>query len=349
MEEEIYMRRCIELARGGLCRTAPNPMVGAVIVCDGRIIGEGYHARCGQAHAEVRAIESVRRPELLRRSTLYVSLEPCAHWGKTPPCADLIIAKGIPRIVVGCRDPFAQVNGLGIRRLRDAGREVVVGVLEQECRALIRRFITFHTRQRPYVTLKWAESQDGYVDRVRDEGEPAQLSSPRTLMRVHKLRAEHAAILVGTRTGQLDDPSLTVRSWAGPSPVRVIIDRRLTLPRSLHLFDGSAPTLVFTHMRTDRQPTVEGVEYITLPPNGSLLHDMLGALHQRGLQSVLVEGGPRLLTAFIEERLWDEAFVEISPVRLGNGVAAPTMSRKFLCQTAQHFGHIVRHYTANDL
>lgn len=349
MDEEIYMRRCIELARNGLCRTAPNPMVGAVITYDGKIIGEGYHARCGQAHAEVRAIQSVRDPRLLSRSTLYVSLEPCAHQGKTPPCADLIIRKGIPRIVIGCQDPFAQVNGRGIQKLLEAGREVKVGVLEQECRQLIRRFITFHTQGRPYVTLKWAESEDGYVDHVRNEGQPAQLSTPLTAMRVHKLRAEHAAILVGTRTGQLDDPSLTVRNWAGPSPVRVVIDRRLILPPTLHLFDGTTPTIVFTQMRTNHLQPRPGVEWVSLPPSNDLLRPVLSALHERNLQSVLVEGGPRLLQAFIDERLWDEAYVEISPQRLGSGVAAPTMSRKFPCQSLQHFGHTIRHYTASYL
>ena len=208
MEDEKYMRRCIQLARNGLCNTAPNPMVGAVIVHDGRIIGEGYHVRCGQAHAEVNAVRSVREPALLKEATLYVSLEPCAHYGKTPPCADMIVEKQIPRIVVGCQDPFAKVAGRGIQKLRDAGREVVVGVLEDECRALIRRFITFHTRRRPYITLKWAESADGFIDRLRTDGHPTVLSSPLTSMLVHKMRAEHAAIIVGTDTARLDNPKI---------------------------------------------------------------------------------------------------------------------------------------------
>ena len=197
MEDEKYMRRCIQLAQNGLCNAAPNPMVGAVIVCDDRIIGEGYHVRCGEAHAEVNAIRSVKDPSLLQRSTIYVSLEPCAHYGKTPPCADLIIEKGIPRIVIGCQDPFGKVNGRGIQKLREAGREVIVGVLEDECRQLIRRFITFHTLKRPYITLKWAESADGYIDICREAGKPVALSSPLTRMLVHKRRAEHSAIMVG--------------------------------------------------------------------------------------------------------------------------------------------------------
>ena len=195
MEEEKYMRRCIQLAQNGLCNAAPNPMVGAVIVCDGKIIGEGYHVRCGEAHAEVNAIRSVKDTSLLKRSTIYVSLEPCSHYGKTPPCADLIIEKQIPRIVIGCRDPFSKVAGRGIQKLKDAGREVIVGVLETECRQLIRRFITFHTLRRPYITLKWAESSDRYIDYSRTDGKPVILSSPLTSMLVHKKRAEHSAIM----------------------------------------------------------------------------------------------------------------------------------------------------------
>ena len=215
MEEEKYMRRCIQLARNGLCNVSPNPMVGAVIVCDEQIIGEGYHVRCGEAHAEVNAIRSVKDPSLLKRSTIYVSLEPCSHHGKTPPCADLIIEKQIPKIVIGCQDPFSKVAGKGIQKLRNAGREVIVGVLEKECRELIRKFITFHTLHRPYIVLKWAESADGFIDLERTEGHPVLLSTPLTSMLVHKKRAESDAIMVGTRTALLDDPALTVRPGTG--------------------------------------------------------------------------------------------------------------------------------------
>lgn len=222
MEEEKYMRRCIELAANGLCNVAPNPMVGAVIVCDGRIIGEGYHIRCGEAHAEVNAIRSVKDESLLQRSTIYVSLEPCSHYGKTPPCADLIIEKQIPRIVIGCQDPFSKVAGRGIQKLRDAGREVIVGVLEKECRHLIRRFITFNTLHRPFITLKWAESADHFIDIERTNGKPMILSSPLSSMLVHKKRAEADAIMVGRRTALLDNPSLTVRNWYGHNPIRIV-------------------------------------------------------------------------------------------------------------------------------
>ena len=202
MKEEKYMQRCIELAGNGLCNVSPNPMVGAVIVCDGKIIGEGYHIRCGEAHAEVNAIRSVKDESLLERSTIYVSLEPCSHYGKTPPCADLIIEKKIPRIVIGCQDPFSKVAGRGIQKLRDAGREVIVGVLEAECRQLICKFITFHTFHRPYITLKWAESQDGFIDLNRTAGNPVKLSTPLTSMIVHKKRSESDAIMVVPRSGE---------------------------------------------------------------------------------------------------------------------------------------------------
>lgn len=255
MEEEKYMRRCIELAKNGLCNVSPNPMVGAVIVCNGRIIGEGYHIRCGEAHAEVNAIRSVKDESLLKRSTIYVSLEPCSHYGKTPPCADLIIEKQIPRIVIGCQDPFSEVAGRGIQKLRDAGREVTVGVLEEECKSLIRRFITFNMLHRPFITLKWAESADHFIDIERTDGKPVVLSSPLTSMLVHKKRAEADAIMVGRRTALLDNPALTVRNWYGHNPIRVVLDRTLSLPNDLQIFDGNVPTLIFTEKQQPEKRT----------------------------------------------------------------------------------------------
>lgn len=344
MEEEKYIRRCIQLAQNGLVRTAPNPMVGAVIVCDGRIIGEGYHARCGEAHAEVNAIRSVRQPELLKRSTIYVSLEPCAHYGKTPPCADLIIEKQIPRIVIGCHDPFSRVDGRGIQKLREAGREVVTGVLEEECRWLIRRFITFHTLRRPYITLKWAESADGFIDLCREGGTPVRFSTPLTTMLAHKRRAEHSAILVGTRTALLDNPGLDVRRWYGPSPVRVVLDRTLSLPPTLQLLDGKEPTLVFT--ACDHTPELPNVEYIRTDFGQELLPQLTATLHARGLQSLLVEGGSRLLQSFLDAGMWDEIVVEESPLQLGSGIKAPEVPKEFPCRREHIFAHDFRHYTA---
>lgn len=338
--EEKYMRRCIELAQNGCCYAAPNPMVGAVIVSNGRIIGEGYHARCGEAHAEVNAIRSVREPHLLRSATLYVSLEPCSHYGKTPPCANLIIEKQIPRVVVGCLDPFIKVAGRGIEKLRAAGVEVATGVLEEECKALINRFLTFHQQQRPYITLKWAQSSDGFIDRLRTGGEPLHLSSPLTLMRVHRLRAEHSAILVGRGTALLDNPSLNVRHWSGPQPVRIVIDRQGKLQQQhLHLFDGSQRTLLLTET-----PGTLPVEYRILDFSSPLPPQIATLLHHEGLQSLLVEGGSYTLQSFIDAGLWDEAFVEEAPLVIGQGVTAPTLKELKSVEVEQHFGHLFRHY-----
>lgn len=342
MEEEKYMQRCIELARNGLCNVSPNPMVGAVIVCNGRIIGEGYHIRCGEAHAEVNAIRSVKDESLLKQSTIYVSLEPCSHYGKTPPCADLIIEKQIPRIVIGCRDPFSKVAGRGIQKLRDAGREVIVGVLENECRHLIRRFITFNTLHRPYITLKWAESADGFIDINRTDGQPVVLSTPLTSMLVHKKRSESDAILVGRRTALLDNPSLSVRHWYGKNPVRLVIDKDLSLPPALHLFNDHIPTLVFTSAAHEKEKCTE---YITLDSGKDLLPQMMEELYARGLQSLLVEGGAKLHQSFIDAGLWDEIFVEKARTVLHAGVKAPEIWNKISYSTERHFGVEIEHYT----
>lgn len=321
-EDIRYMRRCIQLARCGEACAAPNPMVGAVVVCDGRIIGEGYHRRCGGPHAEVNAIDSVRDRTLLRRSTIYVSLEPCAHYGKTPPCADLIIRSGIPRVVVGCTDSFAKVDGLGIRKLRDAGCEVRVGVLEEECRTLNKRFFTFHEKRRPWITLKWAQSKDGLIDRERTAGEtPAQLSCELTRTLVHRLRARRQAILVGTETALMDNPSLTTRLWDGPSPLRLTIDRKHRLPASLHLTDGAPDTVIYSC---------------------ETLCEILADLHGRGVQSLLVEGGAKLLQSFINEGLWDEARIETAPILLHKGTESPVLRNEELLQSRTYGGHLIQ-------
>ena len=341
MEEEKYMRRCIELAKNGLCNVAPNPTVGAVIVCDGRIISEGYHVRCGEAHAEVNAIRSVKDESLLKRSTIYVSLEPCSHYGKTPPCADLIIEKQIPRIVIGCRDPFSKVAGRGIQKLQNAGREVIVGVLEEECLHLIRRFITLNTLRRPFITLKWAESADRFIDIERIDGNPVLLSSPLTSMLVHKKRAENTAIMVGRRTVLLDNPSLTVRNWYGRNPIRIVLDRNLSLPNDLQIFNGEVPTLVFTEKE---HPEEKSVSYITIDFAHNPLNQIMKELYQRNIQSLLVEGGSQLLQSFIDNELWDEAYIEKCPKRLYSGVKAPEISNNFSYSTEEHFGRQIWYY-----
>ena len=340
-KDEKYIARCIQLAKNGLCNAAPNPMVGAVIVHRDAIIGEGYHVRCGEAHAEVNAIRSVKDESLLKESTIYVSLEPCSHYGKTPPCADLIINKGIPRVVVGCMDPFSLVSGRGIQKMRDAGIDVTVGVLEKECRELIRRFVTFNTLHRPFITLKWAESADGFIDLHRSGGHPYIFSSPLSSMLVHKRRAEHSAILVGRRTALLDNPSLTTRHWYGKTPVRMVIDKGLTLPHHLSLFDGSTLTIVFTAQ--EETPVLPQVEYIKLDFHQDILPQMVEVLYRRKLQSLMVEGGSILLQSFIDNGCWDEAYIERSDKLLRDGVKAPSLHRKYDFLTLRMMGKEIRY------
>ena len=321
-----YMARCIALGHGGMGHVAPNPMVGAVIVYQGKIIGEGYHRRYGEAHAEVNAIASVRDEALLKESTLYVSLEPCSHYGKTPPCAELIIKKQIPRVVVGCLDPFPEVSGRGVRMLREAGVEVVTGLMEEEAHALNKAFMTFQEKKRPYIYLKWAQSADGFIDRLRTSPTPPAvvLSSPKTRRMVHRLRSEVASIMVGTQTALLDNPSLTVRHWVGESPVRVVLDRTLRIPPHYHLLDASVKTLLFTEKEATNK---ENVEYITVDFSRSVLPQVMSELYARKLNSLMVEGGATLLGHFIEEGLWDCMLVETAPVKLSSGVPAPNSTR----------------------
>jgi riboflavin biosynthesis protein RibD len=323
--EEKYMRRSIALAAKGRGEAKPNPMVGAVIVHKSKIIGEGYHRKYGEGHAEVNAIRSVKDNSMLRESTMYVSLEPCSHHGKTPPCVDLIIEKGIPKVVVACLDPFPEVSGRGIKKLINAGVEVVSGTLEHEAWKLNRVFMTAHTKQRPYVILKWAQSVDGFIDKIREDtsAPPVVLSSPHTAQLVHKLRAETSAIMVGTNTALLDNPSLTVRSWAGNSPVRVVIDRKCRVPSNFHLLDDSIKTIVFTESINRNHGNTE---YIQLDFNSDTIQQILTILYNRNMTSLLVEGGTILHNNFIKSDLWDEIRIETSPTAINNGVVAPDIS-----------------------
>ena len=321
-----YMARCIELAGHGRGNVAPNPMVGAVIVHDGHIIGEGYHRCYGEAHAEVNAIVSVRDESLLQSSTLYVSLEPCSHYGKTPPCAELIIKKKIPRVVVACTDPFPEVAGRGLKMLREAGVEVVTGVMEQEAIEMNRFFMTAHKKQRPYIILKWAQSADGFIDHTRNDAseKPAQLSTPVTRMIVHKLRSEVQAIMVGTNTAVMDNPSLTVRHWTGKSPVRALIDRNLRVPEDNNLFDGSNQTVIFTtrHISGSIQQKLQdkNIEYVKMDESVLFFKNILANLYKKNIHSLLVEGGACIHRCFVNENFWDEIIIETSPVFLKNGV-----------------------------
>jgi len=313
--DEKYMRRCLELAVNGRQNAKPNPMVGAVIVSrDGRIIGEGYHVRCGEGHAEVNAFASVKPEDepLLSEATIYVSLEPCSHWGKTPPCADLIVSKHVRRVVCGCIDPFAKVQGRGVKKLCDAGIEVTVGVLEQECLALNKRFITFNTHRRPYILLKWAESADGFIS--GEGGRQVALSSPFTQMLVHKLRAENDAILVGRHTLDGDHPQLNVRLWTGRDPERIVLTHQpASVPEGFSAFDS--------------------------------IDAVLDHLYAEGKQSLIVEGGAQTLQTFLDRGLWDELRVETAPLVINEGVRAPQMPGGIELESQQDYdGQVIRVY-----
>lgn len=322
--DEKYMTRCLQLAQYGGGYVSPNPMVGAVIVCDDSIIGEGFHIRFGEAHAEPNAIASVKNKQKLSDSTLYVNLEPCSYYGKTPPCADLIISKNIKRVVIGTLDPNPKVSGRGVELLRDAGIEVTVGILENECRNLNRRFFCFQNKKRPYIILKWAQTQDGFIDRSRTDAStaPLKISNTVTMQLTHKMRTENMAIMVSTNTVLLDNPSLTVRYWFGKSPVRIAIDRKGLIPENYEIMDKKYPTLIFSWKR---HKTLPNLEYIRIGSEQDNLDFILQQLYERNIHSVLVEGGAKFLNSFIQCDLWDEANVEVSQFSIGEGVPAPVL------------------------
>ncbi len=318
-----YMGRCLELAGRGLGSTSPNPMVGAVIVAEGIIIGEGYHRKAGEPHAEVNAIRSVKNRDWLTKSTLYVNLEPCSHTGRTPPCADLIIQCKIPQVVIGTRDPHEVVSGRGIEKLNKAGIVTKTGICREECIALNKRFFTTHLLKRPYVILKWAQSADGFIDGIRQPSDPSRptwISGEVSRMLVHKWRTEEQAIMVGTRTALLDDPRLNAREWPGKSPLRIVIDRNLSLPPNLRLFDHAYETLVINAIKDDESGNCM---YRKIPFNEDLLPLILKLLHGRDIQSLIVEGGKQLLESFIASGLWDEARIFTGTMNFNAGVKAP--------------------------
>jgi len=326
---EAYMQRCIELAMKGAGHVSPNPMVGAVLVAGERIIGEGWHREYGQAHAEVNCIGSVAPADrhLVSQSTLFVSLEPCAHFGRTPPCADLIVQHRIPKVVVGCTDTFSQVSGRGIARLQAAGVDVVTGVLEQGCRYLNRRFFTRQERGRPYVVLKWAQSEDGFLG--PEQGRKVMLSNSFSRKMAHRMRSEEDAILVGFRTALLDNPLLSNRYGSGKQPLRIAVDPGLQLPQHLHLFDRQQPTLVFNTVKDEEQ---EQLRLVRVNGAASLPQQILH--HLEGINSLIVEGGSKTLQLFIDAGLWDEATVIRTPHLLGGGTAAPVL--RHAVKTAQY-------------
>lgn len=322
MNNELYIKRCIDLAKKATGNTYPNPLVGSVIVHNRMIIGEGYHKKAGEPHAEINAINSVKNPELLKESTIYVSLEPCAHFGKTPPCALKLREVGFKKVVIGILDSHDKVNGKGKKILKDAGIEVVSGVLEEECRELNKRFFTYHRKKRPYIILKWAESKDGFIDK---DFQPTKISNPVVNQWVHKLRAEENAILVGTKTALADNPSLTVRNVVGKNPVRILIDFDLKVPKTFNIYNNEATTLVFNQLRNEE---TENIHFIKITKE-NFFEELIDKLYDFGIQSIIVEGGRQTLEQFLEKNLWDEMFIiKNENLILENGTPAPSFNGK---------------------
>ena len=317
ISDELYMQRALELGEFGRGKVSPNPMVGCVIVHQDKIIGEGYHQKYGEAHAEVNAVNAVQNPELLAESTVYVTLEPCAHFGKTPPCANLLVEKKVKKVVIAAFDSNPLVGGKGIQILKNAGIEVKIGVLEKVARNQNKRFFTQIEKRRPYVILKWAQTLDGFV--AREDYSSKWITNASSRQLVHKWRAEEDAIMVGKNTAKYDDPVLNVRDWVGKNPLRLVIDSKLELPNSLKLFDEAVPTICYNTKKSEVKGTLE---FVRLSPEFEI-SDILEDLHQRKIQSVIIEGGSYLLNKFLAAELWDEARVFTSSNKFGSGIAAP--------------------------
>ncbi|WP_035653827.1 bifunctional diaminohydroxyphosphoribosylaminopyrimidine deaminase/5-amino-6-(5-phosphoribosylamino)uracil reductase RibD [Flavobacterium saliperosum] len=324
---EFYIKRCIELAKNGLGTTYPNPLVGSVIVYDGKIIGEGWHRKAGKPHAEVNAVNSVKDKSLLSKATIYVSLEPCSHFGKTPPCCDLIIAHKIPNVVIGTIDPFAKVSGSGIKKLMEAGKNVTVGILEDECNELNKRFFTFHQKKRPYIILKWAETADGYIAPLtKKEQKPVWITNPYSRQLAHKWRSEEQAILVGTQTVLDDNPKLDVRDWSGENPIRVVLDRTGKISEEYAVKDLKTKTIIITENQNFKNS--DNLFYENCTFDNSLAFQITDVLFRHEIQSVIIEGGRATLQTFIDANLWDEALIFKGNVSFTNGTSAPNLSGK---------------------
>ncbi|MNJ85154.1 Riboflavin biosynthesis protein RibD [compost metagenome] len=323
--DEKYMQRALQLAKLGGVSVSPNPLVGAVIVHQDEIIGEGYHQKFGEAHAEVNAVNSVKDKALLPESTIYVTLEPCSHFGKTPPCADLLIRSQFKRVVIAQIDPFSEVSGRGIEKLRNAGIEVDCGILEAEAKELNKQFITFHTKKRPFVTLKWAQTSDGFIDRNRSEKTETGInwiSQPETQVVTHQLRTSEQAILVGWRTVRNDNPSLTSRAFSGTNPIRIVVDPQLQAPEDATLFTDGLKTIV---LNGKEEKVVDSVHYIKLEQFSP--ESILSKLYELQISSVIIEGGAFTLTQFIDAGLWDEALVIVGESEFKSGMKAPVLSK----------------------
>ena len=321
-KDEIFMNRALQLAALGNIFTAPNPMVGAVIVHEGKIVGEGYHRVCGEAHAEVNAIHSVSNPSVLSESTMYVTLEPCSHFGKTPPCADLIVKHNLKRVVICNLDPFEKVAGSGVKRLKEAGIEVESGCLEKQGRYLNRRFFCFHEKKRPYIVLKWAESKDGFIGK---KNEQVWLTGSISKQLVHQWRAEEMAILVGKNTAILDNPELTVRETAGNHPTRFVVDKNLEVPKDSKIYNGESNTTVLNSINTKQE---KNVNYITINFESSLAKQVSKICFDRNISSIIIEGGANTLQQFIDSNFWDEARVFSTKKKLESGISCPKFNGK---------------------
>lgn len=327
---EFYMKRCIELAKNGMGTTYPNPLVGSVIVHDGKIIGEGWHKKAGEPHAEVNAVNSVKDKSLLKEATIYVSLEPCSHFGKTPPCCDLIIANEIPNVVVGTIDPFAKVAGNGIKKLVESGKNVTVGILEEECNELNKRFFTFHQKKRPYIILKWAETADGFIapemlKRIQhDRLKPVWITNQYSRQLVHKWRAEEQAILVGTNTVLDDNPKLDTRDFSGNNPIRIVLDKSGKISENYHVKNNYQKTIFITE--SENFISTENCIYENAIFDIHLISSICDILYKNDIQSVIIEGGSKTLQSFIDANLWDEARVFIGQTTFQNGTTAPNIS-----------------------
>lgn len=340
------MHRCIQLAKLGEGNVAPNPLVGAVLVHEDRIIGEGYHKKYGEAHAEVNCTNSVaeENKNLIASSTLYVSLEPCVHFGKTPPCADLIIKHKIPTVIIGCKDVFTKVDGKGIDKLRNAGVEVITGVLEDECKMLNKRFFTFHIYKRPYIILKWAQTSNGKI--AANNKKRLVISNEFTQRLVHKWRSEEAAILIGTNTALIDNPSLTNRLWNGKDPIRLVIDMHLRLPTTLNIFDKQIPTIIFNKLKNEEG---QNISFFKIDEHKNIIPQMLETCYQKNIQSILVEGGAQLLQSFIDEGLWDEArIITNETLMINNGLNAPDLSNFKQVSSEHIFNDRVDHFVNSN-
>lgn len=323
--DEKYIRRCIQLAQYGLGTTYPNPMVGSVIVYEDTIIGEGWHKKAGEPHAEVNAINSVKDKSLLQKATIYVSLEPCSHFGKTPPCSDLIVKNKIPKVVIGTVDPNVKVAGNGIKKLVEAGINITVGILENECYELNKRFFTFHQKKRPYIILKWAESQDGFISpKEKSEQKPVWITNTYSRQLVHKWRSEEQAILVGTKTVIDDNPKLDVRDWTGKNPTRIVLDQNNRIAKSCNVVDNQTKTFLFSKEKTNTDK--ENLIFETLDFEKNIAGQVADALYKHQIQSVIIEGGRQTLQTFIDANLWDEARIFKGNLLFKEGTAAPILN-----------------------